>query len=595
MSFRTRLLALFTAGIVLTAGLVAWLVSDNTRRAFNRMDDQRTANLVAQFRREFARRGQQVEQNVERIAAHDSTLRMAAELSRPAPDYGPYVDEAAAMASVQQLDFLELVADDGTIISSAQWPARFGYKETWVTQPVDWASQGPFLKREELPDGMALNLAVVRVVAVAGKKLYIIGGRRMDREFLSSLELPEGMRALLYRNTEPGVSAAGFVPPLQDSAQLDKLTPIIQDVQQHPREVRQRIEWSSDPADAETLSAIPLLGRQNDLLGVLLVGRPRRELVELNRHIRFVAMLVAAGGILLGFIVSWWTAVRVTRPVEQLAAAASQVASGNWSAQVEVASADEIGQLAGAFNKMTRELSEQRERLLQAERVAAWRELARRLAHELKNPLFPLQITVENMLRARESDPAQFDEVFRESAAAMLAELANLKAIVGRFSDFARMPRPEPQAVDLNDVVRQAVRLYQPQFSANGKPPIEIDLQLDDGLGTVQADPDLMHRAVQNLIVNAQDAMPAGGTLRIRTSQHEDGVRVEISDTGAGLTPEECERLFTPYYTTKTHGTGLGLAIVQSVVSDHGGTISVSSQPQKGTTFVIDLPKGSSP
>ncbi len=594
MSFRTRLLALFTAGIVLTAGLVAWLVSDNTRRAFNRMDDQRTANLVAQFRREFGRRGQQVEKNVESIAARDSTLRMAAELSRPAPDYGPYVDDAAALASAQQLDFLELVADDGTIISSAQWPARFGYKETWVTQPVDWASQGPFLKREELPDGMALNLAVVRAVAVAGKKLYIIGGRRMDREFLSSLELPEGMRALLYRNTEPGVSAAGFVPPLHGTAQLDKLTPIIQDVQQHPREVRQRVEWSSDSADAETISAIPLLGRQNDLLGVLLVGRPRRELVELNRHIRSVALLVAAGGILLGLIVSWWTAVRVTRPVEQLAAAASQVASGNWSAQVEVASADEIGQLAGAFNKMTRELSEQRERLLQAERVAAWRELARRLAHEMKNPLFPLQITVENMLRARESDPAQFDEVFRESATAMLAELANLKAIVGRFSDFARMPRPEPQAVDLNDVVRQAVRLYQPQFSANGKPPIEVDLQLDDGLGTVQADPDLMHRAVQNLIVNAQDAMPAGGTLRIRTSRHEDGVRVEISDTGAGLTPEECERLFTPYYTTKTHGTGLGLAIVQSVVSDHGGTISVSSQPQKGTTFVIDLPKGSS-
>jgi two-component system NtrC family sensor kinase len=115
-------------------------------------------------------------------------------------------------------------------------------------------------------------------------------------------------------------------------------------------------------------------------------------------------------------------------------------------------------------------------------------------------------------------------------------------------------------------------------------------MNLDDTLKPIQADPDLLHRAVQNLILNALDAMPAGGTLTVRTQAAAGGVRVKISDTGKGLTKEECERLFTPYYTTKQHGTGLGLAIVQSVVSDHGGRISVESEPERGTTFRIDLP-----
>ena len=225
--------------------------------------------------------------------------------------------------------------------------------------------------------------------------------------------------------------------------------------------------------------------------------------------------------------------------------------------------------------------------------MAAWRELARRLAHELKNPLFPLQITVENLLRARQQSPAQFDEVFRESTSTLLAELADMKTIIGRFSDFAKMPAPHLQPVNLNDVVRGALKVFQAQLSEAGRPPITPKLELEQKLEAIEADPDLLHRAVQNLVLNALDAMPAGGTLTIRTAQRDGPARcalLEVSDTGTGLTKEECERLFTPYYTTKQHGTGLGLAIVQSVVSDHGGKISVESDPGHGSTFRIELP-----
>ncbi len=128
---------------------------------------------------------------------------------------------------------------------------------------------------------------------------------------------------------------------------------------------------------------------------------------------------MAAGGILLAIAFSLWIAARVSRPIEQLAHAAEEVAGGNWDVRVPPRGRDEVSVLARSFNHMTEQLQSQRDRLVQSERVAAWRELARRLAHELKNPLFPLQLTVENLVRARELPPAEFDEVFRESTATL--------------------------------------------------------------------------------------------------------------------------------------------------------------------------------
>jgi signal transduction histidine kinase len=235
---------------------------------------------------------------------------------------------------------------------------------------------------------------------------------------------------------------------------------------------------------------------------------------------------------------------------------------------------------------MTRDLLNQRERLVQAERVAAWRELARRLAHELKNPLFPLQLTVENLLRARDQGQPQFDETFRESSATLLSEISNLKSIIGRFSDFSKMPQPNYQSVDLREFCESAIKLYQAQLTKAG---ISCNLEISADQ-PIAADPELFHRALSNLILNSIEAMPKGGSLIIRAAEQTDSVRIEIADTGSGLAPEESAQLFTPYYTSKPHGTGLGLAIVQSIVSDHGGRISVASEPGHGTTFIIELP-----
>ncbi len=597
--FRRKLLVVFALTVFLSVAAVALLVSAVTRRAFERSEDERTAALVTQFRREFNRQGDDVARRVEVIAASEDASRMAAKLNRPQADAGPYFELAKTTAEHNGLDFLEFVESDGTIISSAQWPAKFGYADNGVGSFAASGDQGAFLKQEELQDGAALGLFAVRATRVGERAVYVIGGRRLDKSFLSGIDMPAGMRALLYQNRGGRFAAELLVDPSESASEtgrpLEKLEPLVDAVRRSKEEATGLVHWSGDKAEDEVFHAVPLLGagsgKDRPVLAILLIGNSRRSYVVLTRHIRSAALMVGGGGILLAILLSSWAAARVTRPVEQLAHAAQEVAEGNWNVRVDVLGDDELGQLADSFNRMTTELLGQKERLIQAERVAAWRELARRLAHELKNPLFPLQLTVENLVRARQQTPEQFEEVFRESSRTLLAEIANLKGIIGRFSEFSKMPQPKLQRVQVNEVIRGALQLFQAQLEAPGRAKISCEVQLDPHLGAISADAELLHRAISNLVLNAMDAMPRGGTLTLRTRDDGREVVMEVADTGAGLTPEECERIFTPYYTSKEHGTGLGLAIVQSVVSDHGGRIHVRSSPGRGTTFVIELPR----
>jgi two-component system nitrogen regulation sensor histidine kinase NtrY len=592
MSLRAKVFLIFLVTVLASVSVVAYGVTHYTRAAFEEMDAQRTEALVAQFNKEFEQRRKDVAQQVENVASGEITLRAAMDLARPNADQSLYVHDAIGVSQDHGMDFVEFVNWDGTIISSAQYPGRVGYKNDWVTATKDWRGMPAFLKREELPDGVALAVTAVRTVSGGNdKNLYIIGGWRLDQNFLAALSLPTGMRALLYRNLEPTFVSAALTDVNGTTDDPEGLRPLIEQIQKKPQEIVQTINWKADAASAETFHAMPLLGRNNEALAVLLVGSSRKELVLLTRRIVTIAAVVAAAAILVGLFVSLWVAARITRPVEQLVEGAREVATGRWDTRIDVRGTDEIGQLGTAFNDMTRTLAVQKEKLVQTERVAAWRELARRLAHELRNPLFPMQITLENMQRAKQLEAKQFLEVFNESTATLKTELANLNTIVGRFSDFSKMPTPQFTKVNVNEALRASVRLFEAQFNAVGKPTITTEFFLTEPLPEIDADADLLHKAFQNLVLNALDAMPAGGTLTLRTFERNRNIRIEVADTGKGLTPEECSRLFTPYYTTKQQGTGLGLAIVQAVVSDHHGTISVTSDEGRGTSFKIDLPQ----
>lgn len=590
MTFRSKLFWIFTLALIASVALIAAGVTVVTRQAFEQMYAQHTDALVAQFQREFDQRKHDVARQVQIITDEDTTVRMAINLAQPQADVSAYVNVAKGVAQSHQLDFVDFVGNDGSIISSSEYPERFGYKLNWLTVPQDWASLGSFLMKIDTQNGPAIGLMAVSTVRVGDKNLYVVGGQRLGGNFLGSLVLPVGMRALLYLNLDPNFQAINLVDQNGPAVESDRFASFIDRERKNPAPEVFKVASGRDLSRTEEFHALPLLGRQKELLGVLLVGSSRQEMVSIESRIRMLAESVTAIGLLLSLLLSWWGAARVTRPVRKLAAVSREVSEGHWNARVEEKGGGELGQLARSFNQMTRQLSEQREHLVQAERVAAWRELARRLAHELKNPLFPLQTTVENLQRAKGKSPEQFEEVFHESTGILLAEIENLEKIIGRFSDFAKMPQPELATVNLNEVIRGAVKLFEAQFSAVGRPPITPEFHLAEDLPPIQADATLLRRALENLILNAMDAMPAGGVLMLRTTREKNEVHLEVSDTGTGLTPEECSRLFTPYYTTKQHGTGLGLAVVQSLISDHGGRISVESEMGIGTSFHIFLP-----
>jgi signal transduction histidine kinase len=609
VNLRQKLLLLLSLLVAVVVAAVAWTVLVRIRQVFEQRDQEETALFVSQFQREFQHRSAEVAASVDRIAASERARSIAFQIAQSG-DTAPYLTEAQSLAQDAQLDFLEIVGPDGNIVSSAQWPARFGYPEPAVT-----AAQPSFLKSEDLPDGTtALGLFAVRAVhrsdTVGASTVRILGGKRLDQSFLADLPVAPGMQISLYCDAGANAAAAPQTsPPAFDPARLvsasgpvanaARYQSLIDSARKTGQPASAILYLTSRREDSVNATAIPLKSDTGSVLAVLTVAISRSGMVEAQQHIRAIAYGVAAGGILLAILASLWIAARVSRPIEQLAHAAEEVAGGNWETRVPQDGRDEIGALARSFNHMTAELVSQRDRLVQTERVAAWRELARRLAHELKNPLFPLQLTVENLMRARELPPAEFDEVFRESTQTLGMEIANLKTIIGRFSDFSRMPKPQLERIDANEALRRAAHLYFPtsaraaqETSDNSNPESKIQcaLQVASDPLWIDVDPELLHRALSNLVLNAMDAMPDGGTLTLSAQPKGEMVELRVADTGEGLTPEECERLFTPYYTTKQHGTGLGLAIVQSVVADHNGSIAVESGVGGGATFVITLP-----
>ncbi|HJQ70260.1 MAG TPA: ATP-binding protein [Blastocatellia bacterium] len=246
--------------------------------------------------------------------------------------------------------------------------------------------------------------------------------------------------------------------------------------------------------------------------------------------------------------------------------------------------------------------------LIQAERAAAWSEVARRMAHEIKNPLTPIQLSAERIMRnyAREGSlqaPARLDEIVREGTATIVREVAALQRMVEEFSRFARLPEARPVFLSLNDTVRDAVALYAERLDG-----IRIECLLADDLPRVRIDPEQIKRVLVNLIDNAIEALSSDGRpgangsnghhqrlIRIETNylSASDQARLIVSDTGHGIRPADRDKLFLPKFSTRDRGTGLGLAIVSHIIADHKGRIWVEDNQPRGARFIIELPAGS--
>ena len=320
----------------------------------------------------------------------------------------------------------------------------------------------------------------------------------------------------------------------------------------------------------------------------LILAYSHRDQIALQQQLMSILLIIGGVGLILVYIVSYIVGLQMTKPINQLVAGAAEIASGNLEQRVAIQSRDEIGRLAGAFNQMAAALETSLERRLAAERLAAWGDVARYVTHEIKNPLFPIRLSIENLQRAyqgRGNQSTAFDEIFVQCTDIVIEEVERLQRLVDEFHRFARMPHAERKLSDLNQVVQNVVNLY-----AESVENIQIKGSLALDLPPLFLDSEQITQALENLIQNAIEAIPDGGTLNISTQLvNEEKIRIKIQDTGIGMSPETLAQIFAPYYTTKDTGTGLGMAIVQRIINDHDGEIFVESKEGIGTTVSIEL------
>jgi len=464
---------------------------------------------------------------------------LAALLSDPPETNTEVVQFAETLRRRTTLDFLYVTSEGGTILSNSVAPAAFGKTDPQLDFPAD---QIAYLKDPNAAVELRKQLKFGRHI------LFLRGGY-----FLQNRLKPVAISGLQLIYTED---------PQQDFETMD---PTILKQVIHLKNLKQ------EPVAAWIVST-----SQQKLM------EEKKQLIKKSAYL----LLGSLGGCLL---IGWIVSLSISRPLRKLTAAAQEMTAGNFDVRVQESGNGETGKLIHAFNLMTEQLEENRRKLVQTERIAAWQEIAKHLAHEIKNPLTPIRTSITNLRLAMERAPDKFAEIFRESSESILEEVETLRHLADEFARFARLPAPSPQLQSLNEVVQSTITLYR-----NSAPP---KIRIDWEPGSVRPsrfDAEQIGQVVQNLLKNAVEALTEGGEIRLASSESEHKekfwVLLTIQDNGPGMTDQTKQQAFMPYFTTKQKGTGLGLAIVHRIVTEHGGNILVESEPGKGTRFEIRLP-----
>ena len=281
---------------------------------------------------------------------------------------------------------------------------------------------------------------------------------------------------------------------------------------------------------------------------------------------------------------------RIAEPINTLTDATHRVAEGDLDVALETASKDEIGALFASFTQMAADLKRQRSDLERTKKLEAWAEMARQVAHEVKNPLTPIQLAAEHLLRVHDDPNVDFEKVLDECTETILQQVKALRQISMEFSTFASPEPLRPEPTDIEELVRETVAPYV-QAPPDG---VRVSVDIADDLPPLRADARLLKRTLLNLVENALHAVNGEGSVDVKVIHESSNgarvVEVAVADTGVGIEPELKERIFEPYFSTRAAGTGLGLAIAKKVVEDHGGSIVVESEPGKGTTVRMRLP-----
>jgi signal transduction histidine kinase len=480
--------------------------------------------------------------------------------------------EAAARAKewmgTRSLDVLAVADPGGVVVSSGHLPGRAGDVDPELSALFSESPPGAAVARfvsRATASGVEAALALVAWEPVTGD-LRVAAGIALGPGFAERLgALTGGDVTLIDQGTARPIASY--------PAKGARLGAFVTRFLRLPR------------GQVRTIPLGPLGPRERPLAQVEVslsaAGLARAESTVV---VAFLSALVLA--VLAATLFGHALAGRITRPLEALRSGALQVAAGELSLRVDARATGEVADLVTAFNVMVADLAASRARAAAAERVAAWREVARRLAHEIKNPLTPIAMSVETLRDALEGGRPDFKEIFDEGTAAIQQEVRRLKRIVDEFSRFARLPAPELAPVAPEELVDALLALYPAP-----PPGIQIDREVPPGLPTVNVDRDQLLQLLLNLATNGVEAMgAAGGVLRIAAEARDGAVCFSISDTGPGIAADQLPRIFEPYFTTKEGGTGLGLAIAERIATEHGGRLTVESELGRGATFTVRLP-----
>lgn len=317
-----------------------------------------------------------------------------------------------------------------------------------------------------------------------------------------------------------------------------------------------------------------------------------KEYEQLFRSIRARSLFLLLGVFVVGSVLSAGLATRFTRPIRRLDAGIRSLSEGDLDVEVEVRGKDEIARLSGAFNEMTRKLRAARERsreVVRKEKLSALGRLAAGVAHDVRNPLHSIGLTLQHLTetgRPRDADRAvEFDR----SLEIIRGEIRRLDQLVGNFLSFATSDRNQKQEVDLAELLRETARLVAKEAEWR---KVDVVVRIDESDPVVHGDGEALRSSILNLVLNSFEAMPEGGRLGLHLASGDDGVTLEVTDTGTGIPEADQDRVFDFAYTTREKGSGLGLAMVhQYVVEEHGGRVSLESRPEEGTRVRVVLPR----
>lgn len=331
----------------------------------------------------------------------------------------------------------------------------------------------------------------------------------------------------------------------------------------------------------------PIVDAAESIIGVIAVPTLYRQdqidedVARTNAFLFGVSAIIFIGMALLAIAF----ANRIAAPIQKLTEATKRVSQGDLDVKVGIKAVGEIEELVRSFETMTKDLKRNRENLVQYERELAWKEMAKQVAHEIKNPLTPMKLAIQHLRQTYRDKVENFDEIFEEISQMVIRQVDALGRIASEFSSFARMPSARLERCSINDIVREAAYLFEQDQK------VEFSITLEQHLPPIMADREELRRAFINIIRNGIQAMDGEGRVEVSSADAGTDIEIRIRDFGCGIADDIRSKLFQPNFSTKTDGMGLGLAIVKKTIEDMNGSITIESIVNEGTTVIIRIPK----